>query len=217
MSKALIWDMDGVLADTGEAHFAAWRRLFAEYGHTMTQRQFQETFGMVNADIIRHCLGDHVPTELAAEMGKRKEELFREMAPGRIRLLPGVAKWLAWGRQRGYRQVVASSGEMANIVTVLSVLGISNYFDALLSGAFLPKSKPDPALFLQAAAAVGVAPEDSLVIEDGIVGVEAAERAGMHCLAVTTTNPAEKLAQADLIVDNLEQVDEEAMERLLGL
>ena len=80
----------------------------------------------------------------------------------------------------------------------------------------MPKSKPDPAIFLQAAAAVGADLAQSLVIEDGIVGVEAAKRAGMRCIAVTTTHPADKLSGADLIVDSLAELEPDTFQRLLG-
>ncbi|MFH1084137.1 MAG: HAD family phosphatase [Chloroflexota bacterium] len=122
---------------------------------------------------------------------------------------------LEYARAQGYRQVVASSGEMANIVAIVGELGIANYFDALLSGAFLPRSKPDPTLFLQAAATVGAAPGACLVIEDGIVGIEAARRAGMPSVAVTTSHPADKLAQAHLVVARLADVAPDVIERLL--
>jgi HAD superfamily hydrolase (TIGR01509 family) len=206
--EAIIWDMDGVLVDSGEAHFLAWRALLAERGRSITREQFEETFGMANPAILRRWLGEETPEALLAELGARKEELFRQKVRGHVRLLPGVREWLERGRRRGYRQAVASSGEMANIVALVAELGIGNYFDALISGAFLPRSKPDPAIFLQAAAALGATPATSLVIEDGIVGVEAAKRAGMRCVAVTTTHPAEKLAQADVVVATLAELAE---------
>jgi beta-phosphoglucomutase len=105
---------------------------------------------------------------------------------------------------------------MANIVAVVAALGIGNRFDALVSGAFLPRSKPDPAVFVQAAAAVGASPAECLIVEDGIVGIEAARRAAMRCVALTTTHPAERLAGADLIVKDLSALDEEAVLALFG-
>jgi beta-phosphoglucomutase len=214
--KAIIWDMDGVVADTGEAHFAAWQGLFAERGATITWEQFASTFGMANPPILRQWLGEGTSPALIRELGNYKEELFRRSVRGRVRLLPGVVDWLKRGQARGYRQVIASSAEMANIVAVVEELQIGNYFEALVAGAFLPRSKPDPEIFLNAAASVGAGPADSLVIEDGIVGVEAARRAGMRCIAVTTTHPAEKLAGADLVVPDLTVLDAEAFERLLS-
>ena len=216
MTKAILWDMDGVLADTGEAHLKAWQVLYGERGETLTQGEFAVTFGMANGPIIRRWLGDDTPEELVAAIAARKEALYREIIRGSVRILPGVEEWLADARQRGYRQVVASSTEMANIIAVIGELGIGTHFDALISGAFLPCSKPDPAIFLQAASTVGAEPANCLVIEDGIVGVEAAKRGGMRCVAVTTTHSAEKLAGADLVVATLAQLPPETMAQLLG-
>lgn len=211
VSGAVLWDLDGVLADTGEAHYAAWRALFAERGESITREQFAETFGMANLPILRRWLGSEPSDEELAALGLRKETLYREFVKDAVVLLPGVLDLLEMAKKRGYRQAVASSGEMANIVTVIHALGIANYFDALISSAFLPRSKPDPAIFIQAAAAVGALPTRCLVIEDGIVGVEAARRAGMACLAVTTTHPREKLQAADLVVDSLCRVSADVL------
>ena len=215
MANAIIWDMDGVIADSGEAHLAAWRALFAERGETLSDEAFTTTFGMANPEILREWCGAGPSDAEIRELGMRKEGLFREMVAGRVKLLPGVLDWLRWGRAQGITQVVASSGEMANIVVMVQELGIANYFEALVAGGFMPRSKPDPAIFLQAAGAAGVSPAECVVIEDGLVGVEAARRAGMRCLAVTTTHPAEKLSDADLIMDDLTALDEETLWHLL--
>jgi len=217
VTKAILWDMDGVLADTGEAHYAAWRRTFAERGREITREEFASTFGMANARILRLWLGEDTAQRTIDALAARKEELFRQYARDGLGLIPGVLRWLRWARARGIRQVVASSGEMANIVAVIAALEVGNYFDALVSGAFLPRSKPDPAIFLQAAAAVGASPADCLVVEDGVVGVQAAKRAGMRCLAVATTHPRESLMEADLVVDSLEDLPEDTSARLVGL
>ncbi|MBN1399296.1 MAG: HAD family phosphatase [Anaerolineae bacterium] len=217
MTKAIIWDMDGVLADTGEAHLRAWQVLYGERGQTITREEFAETFGMANGPIIRGWLGEATPDGEVAEIAARKEALYRELLRGQVEPLPGVLTWLEHARGLGLRQIVASSTEMANIIAVIGELGIGNFFDALISGAFLPRSKPDPGLFLQAAATVGAEPSGCLVIEDAIVGVEAARRAGMRCIAVTTSHSADKLSAADTVVDSLGDLPPAAMERLLDL
>lgn len=216
MVKGILWDMDGVLADTVEAHYQAWQSFFAERGGAITREQLYATFGMANPEILRLWLGHDLPEETILGLAARKEMLFRQAAQGNVRLFPGVLDWLQRARARGYRQAVASSGEMANIVAIVSALELGNYFDALVSGALLPRCKPDPAVFIQAAASLGVAPGDCLVIEDGIAGVEAARRAGIKCLAVTTTHSADKLARADVIVDTLAELDAATFDRLMG-
>lgn len=213
---AILWDMDGVIADSGEAHFLAWQQLYRERGQEISYETFAATFGMSNLPILRAWLGAEQPLEELQAISARKERLFREFARGHTRMLPGVLDWLKRGRQRGYRQGVASSGPMANVVTLVATLDIADYFDALVSGAGLPRSKPDPAVFLQAAAALGAQPENCLVIEDSLMGIQAARNAHMRCIAVTTTHPAEKLGDADLVVDALTELDPEAFERLLA-
>jgi HAD superfamily hydrolase (TIGR01509 family) len=213
--KAIIWDMDGVLADTGEAHLRAWQVLYGERGQMITREEFMETFGMANGPIIKRWLGKDTPEAEVAQIAARKEALYRDILRGHVRPLPGVLAWLAHARALGWRQVIASSTEMANIIAVIGELGIGNYFDALVSGAFLPRSKPDPGLFMQAAATVGAAPSDCLVVEDAIVGVEAALCAKMRCIAVTTSHPAAKLARADIVVPSLAELPPQTMVQLV--
>jgi beta-phosphoglucomutase-like phosphatase (HAD superfamily) len=107
--------------------------------------------------------------------------------------------------QAGIPQAIGSSGPPANIKAIVDSVQIRNYFQALVSAAEMP-GKPDPAVFLSAAGQIGAAPAGCLVIEDGLSGVEAAHRAGMKCIAVTTTNPATALVAADIIVDRLDQL-----------
>ena len=216
MTRSVIWDMDGVLADSGQAHFAAWQALFDEMGLTMSWQQFADTFGMSNIPILRVCLGDDRPLSELESMAARKEALFREIMPEYVTILPGVGDWLDYASAQGYKQIVASSGEMANIAAVINTLGIGNYFQGILSGAFMPKSKPDPTIFLYAAAAAGAEPDQCVVIEDGIVGIEAAVRAGMRSIGVTTTHPANKLEQASVVLNRLSDRSPDLLDQLLN-
>jgi len=108
-------------------------------------------------------------------------------------------------RQNGICQALASSGPPGNINAVLTALAVKTYFDVIVSGDGLP-SKPDPFIFLKAADRLGVIPLNCLVIEDAVTGVQAAKASGMKCIAVTTTNHAKKLADADLVLDNLAEL-----------
>ncbi len=205
--------LDGVLADSGDAHYLAWERMFQELGRAITRQEFDDTFGMANTAILERWMG---PTLRRAQRCacSPQEVLFREYIDC-VRLLPGVLDWLEYARSLGYYLVVASSGEMANVVAVVHALGLGNYFHGLVSGAFLPQSKPHPAVFLQAAAAVAAEPRHCLVLEDGIVGIEAARRAGMRCIGLTTTHVADRLAGADRIVATLADLPPATMDAYL--
>jgi len=213
--RAVLWDMDGVLVLSGELHYEAWTRVLAEYGLSMTRGQFEETFGMNNHNILRRLYGHRLGAAEAHQIATRKEAAYRELARGRVQPLPGVREWLARLSEADWRQAVASSGPMANIAAILQELDVWDAFDAVLSGARLERSKPDPTLFLQAAAALGVPPARCVVVEDSTAGVEAARRAGTRCIAVTTTHAPEPLRAADLVVDRLDHLPQDAFDRLV--
>ena len=217
MERGAIWDLDGVLVDTGELHYLSWSAVLPEYGVPFSWEVFQSTFGMNNAGILALLFGGTPDPALVAEIGGRKEEAFRQAVvavPGRVQALPGVRDWLERLRAAGFRQAIASSAPPANIDTLVDELGLRACFEALVSGFDLP-GKPDPATFLQAARAIGVPARRCVVVEDAVHGVEGARRAGMKCIAVTTTNPAAALAAADLVVDRLDTLPLDAFERLV--
>lgn len=207
--EAVIWDMDGVLVDTGELHYQTWVKTLAEIGIPFSWEQFQQTFGMNNAGLLTYLLGKPLTEEFISEISERKERLFRQEMRGNVQLLPGAREWLERLSRQGCRQAIASSAPQENIDALVDALGIRGYFQALLSAGKIP-GKPDPAVFLLAAERLGATPPRCVVVEDAVAGVEAARRAGMRCLAVTTTNPREALLGADLIVNSLLDLPEEA-------
>ncbi len=214
--QAVLWDMDGVLVDSADLHFESWTLTLKDYGLVYTRQKFTDTFGMNNESILKLLLGADSDPALRQEISQRKEQLFRRMVPGRVEPLPGVPAWLGRFQQAGLRQAVASSGPAENLVVLVEALGIARYFATLVSAFDMP-GKPDPAVFLEAARQLGVAPAQALVIEDGLPGVEAARRAGMRCLAVTTTHPAERLSLADQIVSGLDALAWDDLRPLSGL
>lgn len=203
--EAVLWDMDGTLADTAELHYLTWKHALAEVGLELTPEKFTATFGMNNLGILEVLLGKTPPPELVDFISEKKEGEYRRLLRGNIKLLPGVRDWLKWLHDHHIRQAVASSAPPENINVFVDELDVRSYFDALVSGFDMP-GKPNPKIFLLAAERLGVEPARCLVIEDAIAGVEAARRAGMSCLAVTTTNPREALCHACQVVDTLDQI-----------
>ena len=215
ISKGVLWDMDGVLIDTGEFHYLAWSQTLTEYNIPFSRQLFQATFGMNNAGTLFTLLGQEPSAELYSAITHCKEERFRCIIHGQAQLLPGVIETLRLLRAKGFRQAIASSAPPANIDLMADELNLRGYFDAIVSGYDLP-GKPEPDVFLAAARLIEVAPQDCIVIEDSVSGVEGAKRAGMKCIAVTTTNPADKLRRADCSVANLLQLEPTAFDDLLG-
>ncbi len=215
INQGVLWDMDGVLVDTGEFHFQAWSETLAEHGIPFNRDRFRSTFGMNNVGILSVLLGRTPAPELLAEISDKKEERFRQAIRGRAQLLPGVLGWLERLAAVGVSQAIASSAPLANIDALVDELGLRAYFRAVASGFDLP-GKPNPAVFLTAASMIGVPPERCVVVEDAVAGVEAAKRAGMKAIAVMTTNPAEALKAADLVVERLDALRDDAFEHLWG-
>jgi beta-phosphoglucomutase family hydrolase len=215
LKGGVLWDMDGVLVDTGEFHYQAWSQVLPDYGLRMSRELFQSTFGMNNAGVVSTLLGQEPEPELLAELGERKERQFRQVVRGHVRPLPGVCLWLDRLKAEGAPQAIASSAPPANIDVIIDELGLRSYFTAIATGYDLP-GKPDPALFLKAARQIDVPPERCVVIEDAVAGVQAAKRAGMRCIAVTTTNPAQSLDSADVVVERLDELPLTALSQLLG-
>jgi HAD superfamily hydrolase (TIGR01509 family) len=211
---AVLWDLDGILADTGPFHFQSWTEVLSGAGWPFSDDLFQRTFGMNNYGVLSTVMGrPPTPAELE-EIAEVKEARFRALIMGRAQPLPGVRVWLARLGAQGARQAVASSAPPANIDALVDALELRGYFQALVSAADLP-SKPDPAVFLEAARRLSVPPGRCVVVEDAVAGVEAARSAGMRCVAVTNTNPASALAAADVVVESLEALPADAFTHLL--
>jgi HAD superfamily hydrolase (TIGR01509 family) len=211
---AVIWDLDGVIADTAEPHYVTFRDVLAEAGQEFSREQFQACFGRNNHAVLESVFGYPPEAGLAERMIEKKENAFCELVRQHSSMLPGVAGWLAQFRDWGMKQAIASSSPPGNIDALVDGLGIRQYFDDLISGAYLPP-KPNPEIFLEAARLVGISAERCVVIEDAIAGVDGAASAGMRCVAVETTHPAEKLSRAGIVVPTLAELDSAAFTRLL--
>lgn len=203
--RAVLWDMDGVLADTGPAHLASWQQIGRARGREVTTEDFRQVFGLRNREAIARLFGQLPDREVAA-LEQRKEEYFRDAIRRGLAPRPGLRRLLAELRRAGFAQAVASSAPPENVALILEVLGIAREFAAIVTGDDVRRGKPDPEVFLRAAAKLGVPPDRCVVVEDAFVGVAAAKAAGMRCVALVGTNPRERLQQADLVVDSLEEL-----------
>lgn len=204
---AVLWDLDGVIMDTGELHYQTWQQTLHLLDIPFSREDFHRIFGMHNEEAVKLLLGEERGEQLWRQFSERKENLFREELRGQVELLPGVRAWLEELASLRIPSAIASSAPMENIDAIVDEAGIRHLFGAIVSGVGHP-GKPDPWVFQEAARKLGVAPTGCLVIEDSIAGVTGACSAGMQCLGVTTTNPAEVLSKtgAHVVVDRLDQL-----------
>ena len=208
--------MDGVIADTASYHLKAWQEMFQKRGVKFTEDDFRHSFGQRNDTIIKNTLGDKTSQDEIEAMANEKEESFRRRIGQNIKPLPGVIELLRSLKEHRFKMALASSAPMENIQLLTQSLGISSYFQSIISDEDVTEGKPSPQVFQLAAQKLEAEPENCIVIEDAITGVTAAKRAGMHCLAVTTTHPGHSLMEADLVVDTLEKVSGNNLEGLIN-
>ena len=216
---AVIWDVDGVLIDSGEQHRRAWEQLAREEGLPYSDAAFWATFGMRNADIFPRMFGVSGPPERIVALGDRKEAIYRALLAEDAAPLPGAKELLAALHAAGYRQALGSSAPPANLEAIIGLLGIASFLDAIVSGEQVAQGKPAPDIFLAAAERLDLPPPHCLVIEDAPAGVAAAHAGEMRCLAVRRAGQpdAPGLDVADALVDALTDASVALVDRLLGL
>ncbi|MDO8490965.1 MAG: beta-phosphoglucomutase family hydrolase [Dehalococcoidia bacterium] len=215
-TSAVIWDMDGVIADTARYHFSSWQELARENGVPFTEEDFRRGFGRRNPEILREFLGKQPSSDEIQTLSKRKEELFRRLIDGRVVAFPGALALLrALSLLSRVKQALATSTPIENVDLILGTLRIAGCFESVVADKDVARGKPDPQAFLLAAERLKVPPASCVVIEDAVDGVKAARSANMKCIAVTNTHPGERLGEADLVVDSLAKVSVETIRNLL--
>lgn len=206
----IIFDMDGVLVDSADAHRRAWQRLGEEAGKPFTAELFQQTFGQRNASIIPTWLGHEVTPAEIERLGDRKEELYRDLVrEGAVQIYRTIPERFGELHERGAGVAIASSGPRANIELLIEVMGAIGMIDVVVSAEDVAHGKPHPEGFLKAAERLGLAAGECAVIEDSVHGIEAAKRAAMLAVAVLTSTPRATLlaAGADLLAGEVADLD----------
>jgi len=211
--RAVLWDMDGTLIDSEELHWISWRDTMAAEGVVITREQFLASFGQRNDSILPRWLGVAATPERMARIANTKEELYRQLIRERgISPLPGVADWVHRLHQEGWLQAVASAAPRANIDAVLEALSATHLFQGIVSAEDVHRGKPDPEVYLTAAARVGASPDRCIVVEDAVAGVEGARRAGMRSIGVSRGGTH---LPADVVVHSLDLLEPGAFDKLL--
>jgi len=213
---AVIFDIDGVLIDSYDAHFQSWKRLCAEHDVDLTESRFAASFGRTSRDIIRMWWGDGVADTTVGQMDARKEAHFRDIVRKDFPQMPGASELIAALHDADFRLAAGSSGPPENVALVLELLDPQGRFAARVTGADVTRGKPDPQVFLMAAQRLGVAPAQCAVIEDAVPGVAAANAAGMVSIALTGTAQRDALVEADHVVDSLSELKPQVIASLIA-
>ena len=211
--KAVIWDVDGTLIDSGDAHWQSWRAIFAEEAlDDLDYATFIAWFGRRNDDILQDRFPEATP-EWRMAIAERKEAHYRAgLALAASVIQPGVNEWLARLAADGWKLGIGSSAAAPNLKIILDQAGWSETFGAVLSREDVRDGKPHPEVFLTAAARLGVDPDRAIVVEDAAAGILGAHRAGMRTVGVGTHYNE---IGAMVAVPSLEMLAPDAFDQLL--
>lgn len=216
-SRGVIFDMDGVLVDSYDAHWQSWHVMADEIGKGLTEEQFVRTFGRTSREIIAEHwgAGSLTDNEIAA-FDQRKEALYREIVAHDFPAMDGARELLVELHAAGFGLAIGSSGPPENVALAVEKLGAETLFSVLITGRDVKRGKPDPEVFLTAAQRLGVAPDCCAVVEDAPVGIAAANAAEMTSIALLSTgHTAESVAAARLTVRSLRELSPDRIGRLI--
>ena len=212
---AVIFDMDGVLIDSYEAHFAGWSRMYRELEMDYTEEDFAADFGRTSRDILFRRFGDKLADARIRELDDRKEALFRDSLREHFTPMDGARELIDALAADGFRIAVGSSAPPENIELCLEKLGHRGAINAIVTGKDVQRGKPDPQVFQMAASRLGVGPEHCVVVEDAVHGIQAANRAEMLSVALVGTANREQLSEAKLVVDSLRELSPQLFRTLI--
>jgi beta-phosphoglucomutase len=195
--RVAVFDMDGVLVNNSRFHREAWRRLAREEGFALTDPEFwRQAIGRPVEEAVPRILGRPVPPEEADRLARRKTALYHELADGHAEPVPGVVEFIRALAVAGVPRALATSAVADSAARIIEGLGLAGAFTVQVTAGHVRRGKPDPEVYLTAAARLGVLPATCVVFEDAVVGVEAARRAGMAVVGLTTAHAAAELREA---------------------
>ena len=215
VNRGVIFDLDGVLVDTGWAHKQSWYDLAEKEGFGMSDEFFYSTFGMQNYQIIPMLLGQEVSAEEVDRLSDWKEQRYRELITEKLTLANGAKELLDDLKNEGFLLAIGSSAPRANLDLILERLQVQTFFDVYVTKEDVSKGKPAPETFLKAAEKLALPAGRCVVVEDAVQGIEAGKAAGMRVVAITTTRNRADLAEADLVVDSLAELRAEDFVKLI--
>ncbi|MCZ6685138.1 MAG: HAD family phosphatase [Candidatus Dadabacteria bacterium] len=225
MLKAIIFDFDGVIADTEPLHLKAFQLTLRENGIELSDEDYFENYlAYDDKTLFKELLKDrnygHNEAQISDFMN-RKSEHFENVLKGNILVLEGVPEFISEVSGK-YPLAIGSGAIRSEIIDILESGGLREHFEIIVSADEVINCKPDPEVFIEALRRLNnldsvseeISPQECLVIEDSTSGIKAAHSAGMKCLAITNSYAAEKLSEAELIKQSLKGIYLEEIEDL---
>ena len=205
-ARAVIFDMDGVLIDSGAHHRDAWRLLLGDLGVTPPADYWRLTIGRPAEEAVPLLLGRRVDRTEAAALAQRKRDLYTQLAARGTRAIPGVSAFVETLARHKVPRAVATSAGRREAESLLTAIGVRRRFDVVVTAEDVRWGKPNPEVYLKAAAGLAMPAKACLVFEDSLVGVHAARNCGMRVIGLTTSHTGRELlgAGAERVIADFE-------------
>lgn len=217
MSKAVIFDMDGVICHTNPFHSQAFKIFFEKRNLFPTEEEFQlHMYGKNNGYILSHFLGRKIEGQELLDLEFEKESLFREIYQHHVDPIYGFLDFFHNLRSAGFKTGVATSAPFANLELIGGRLDLFPHLESALASEHVTKHKPDPEVYLKTAASLSLSPDQCIVFEDSFSGVSAAKNAGMKVVGVLSSHTVDQLPICDLYIENYLELDVTRISSLLG-
>ena len=216
-ARAFIFDLNGTMIDDMKFHTEAWFKLLNdELGMKLGWDEVKEHMYGKNSEVLDRIFGrDHFNTQEVERISAEKENRYREAFLPHLNLIAGLDEFLQKASNAGIRIAIGSAAIPENIDFVLDNLNIRKFFNVIVSAEDVHTSKPDPETFLKAASQLNIDPSSCIVFEDAPKGVDAAARANMNCVVLTTAHDKETFKEFSNVLAIIKDYNDPFCNKLL--
>ena len=205
--KAAIFDMDGVIVDNHIYHVQAWAEFCKQHNIPFDENSFRtKYFGKTNHSIFPELISSRLTNQEIDELAEVKELIYRNIYVDFIKPVKGLIEFISGLKEKGVKTAVATSAPKSNLNFVLDKLNIRHLFDIVVDASMVTEGKPNPEIYLKAAALLNITPKDCVVFEDSISGIQSAHNAGMEVIALITTHQPHELPKTKLQVYDFTEI-----------
>jgi len=203
---AVIFDLDGVVVNTVPIHFAAWKKMFSEYGKIFNFEDYKKKVdGIPRSDGARAILTDLSEEELLRAATKKQSYFLEELSKSEVPVYDTTVNFIKQLRSAERKVAIISSSK--NCSMILKKTGLYPLIDVEVNGNDVKHGKPAPDVFLTASSQLGIEPRGCIVVEDAVLGVKAAKSAGMFCIGIDRHGDTSRLKEANIIVKDMAEID----------
>ncbi len=215
MIKAIIFDMDGTVVHTPPHDLSAWQEVLRDHGVDFSFEDLKRAYGRKAKEILKEKVPEITDEHIDATLKKRYELFHSSIKKKGLQPVSGFYIYINMLKKK-YKVAIATGASLEKVKIVMQFIPLEKYFSTIITADDVENGKPNPDLFLKAAETLDVKPEECIVIEDANNGIDAAHRAGMKCIAITTTHARDELKNADKIIDSFDELKIEDLNHLGG-